>query len=275
MVSWRTYQNRVKHIRWLKKVVILFLALLGLGLTLIIYRGFRWLATPPLQSDQFWMKGTSWDGKEQLNLWLPREKLIVALSPQERTLRYLRMGGRDAKEVRVPLDAYMFRVDGVLNSSGSQEPSDQHALEASLVGIDYRRLKTVRTNLTRWQLFEFWWTIRGLEESKFIETEDLSEVRIRAERLKVIILNGSGQAGLASEISKWVSNLGVEVIAVGNSEGAERLNLGRENKIKAYNLSHDSRTVQRLEQMLDAEAEFIESQGAQRADIVITVRHVP
>lgn len=264
-MSWKKYQQKFKFVRWLKRVGIAFLVLVLVGGVIGLYKGFAWLASSPAQSDQFWQESTTWDGQYQLNLWLPQGGLLIALDAENSTLRYERLGekGEEIKRIRRPIDSYLLF------------PSDSSFFSgASLRLVSLRQLFAARTNLSRRQLLKLWWELKQIKKGGIVETRDFSEAAIKAERLKVMVLNSSDVPGLAAQGAEWVESVGAEVIALGNADGEEEsgVGAGKGNMIKAYNVLVDSRTVQRLEQIFKVQAELISTDSPQRTDVVVVVQ---
>lgn len=154
------------------------------------------------------------------------------------------------------------------------------------------------TNLGRWDLLRAWWEIKKLRSDK-MKSIDLQETdilktlslpdgssvletdffrldelvkkyfgdsKIKKEGIKIEVLNATGEQGLAKKMVRLITNMGGEVIAVGNAEKKqENSNMKcRDKSIK------NTYTVQKLETILSAKAE-VEEMAESRADVLILV----
>lgn len=258
-MSWRKYQKRIRLRRGLRKLAVVVSGVILLILAAALYRGYRWLSTRP-ESVQFSFGAISWDGKNQLNLWLPANGLVVALDPQEESLRYLPVESQEEirRKIKVPLDGYLLFPEGNLGL-----PTERFLLKLGL-----RTFLTARSNLSRGQLIGLWWHWRRVNPNNLSLSSDFSERAIKEERLKIIVLNGSDIAGLAARAAERIEALGGEVIMVGNANGSSEAS---KNVIQSYNVSPQSRTIQRLRQLLNAKVEFVQVDKPKRADVVVTL----
>lgn len=92
------------------------------------------------------------------------------------------------------------------------------------------------TNLTFWDKLRLWWQIRQTRFDKIkvfnfgaddlnpekidqVLAPFLTEGKIKEEMFKIEILNSTDKVGLGARISRFINNLGGEVINVGNQEG--------------------------------------------------------
>lgn len=261
-MSWKKYQKKVQFKRWLKRgIVVVGLVLLVLA-AFLAYRGWGWLNSSQ-PSSQFSYGFINWDVRDQLNLWLPAssagkppESLLVALDAKNETLRY--RGIQNIQESRIPVDAYL------LLDSNIQPPR---------LDVGFRKLIGARSNLSRRQLIRLWWELRGLDENDITRTDDFSEAVIKAERLKVEVLNGSDRPGLAARSAEVIEAVGGEVIAIGNADGSTKSQVPNpKNAIRAYNVGENSRTVERLTQIFNAEVVHVSIDEPKRADLVLVVK---
>jgi len=158
--------------------------------------------------------------------------------------------------------------------------------------------KKGKTNLERWRLFKFWWQAErlrqdkikyiSLKETKILKKEKLPDdteilttenfrldelmgkyfvdSQVKKEALKIEILNAAGRPGLAKKMARLVTNLGAEVINVGNYSVQYQT-----SSIKYQEKTIEKKyTLQKLEKILQVKAKR-EELGESRADILILV----
>lgn len=158
--------------------------------------------------------------------------------------------------------------------------------------------KDLRSNLTVGQMFKVLRASRGVRFDKFsvkelsepllvkeqhkskeefrlsseklldeFSREFFAEDEIKEERLKVIIKNGTRVSGLANFVARFVENLGAEVIAVDNAPSQDF----SESRILDYASLPRSKTVKRLEDILQVESKKLKISETQRADVEVIV----
>jgi len=154
------------------------------------------------------------------------------------------------------------------------------------------------TNLSKWDLLRLWWEIRKLRSDKvkffdlgetniltekslpdgslIFETElfRLDELvrnhcidhKIYEERLAIEVLNATDHSGLANRVARLMTNIGGDIVAVGNSNDKYQISNIKYQK-KDLRKSY---TVRKLEKILGVKAEVGEM-GESRADLLILV----
>lgn len=143
-----------------------------------------------------------------------------------------------------------------------------------------------KTNLTVLDKVRLWWQIRNvrfdkvtfydLEESGVTQTPSLGRIdtllgpfladeKIQEESLKIAVLNSTGESGLGNRIGRLITNLGGEVITLGNIEGKFPTCL-----IKAQKEDLSKKTVQKLKKIYSCNVEGSEVLE-NRADLVFIV----
>lgn len=182
----------------------------------------------------------------------------------------------------VPIDGYI-----VTDASGlgqiNQYLGDGWRMIKLLPNFLVELRRTIKTNLTFTSLLrvgKFIWTARVGEDAWTISEEELydwqhldlklrkyfTDAKIVEERLKIQVLNGTEKQGLATHISRYVKNLGGDVIVVGNFEQTD---LKRSFMVTR---SLETHTVKRLMEVLQIEDIRSEAAGiGERADVAIVL----
>ncbi len=185
-----------------------------------------------------------------------------------------------AKLLAVPIDGYI-----VTDSSGlgqiNQFLGDGFRMVKLLPNLLVELRRSIKTNLTFTSLLQvgkFIWTARVEEEVWAISEGELydrqhldlelqkhfTDSKIIEERFKIQVLNATEKSGLATHISRYVKNLGGDVIVITNFE---RTDLKQSLMVTSKPKVH---TVQRLSKVLkigDTRSEF---EGVEeRADLTI------
>ncbi|MDP3955432.1 MAG: LytR C-terminal domain-containing protein [bacterium] len=186
-------------------------------------------------------------------------------------------------------------VDGWMTSQAEREPIDEEeAKKIFLEDLTSKILRNGETNLTTWDLVRLWWQVKNL---RFDKTKVLylgkysvlvnkpmadqsrawtidkvmfdtkmaklfSEPQIRDENLGMEILNGTDYSGLGEKAARILSNMGGEVVLVGNS--GERI---KKSKVKSKKADRNSFTVKKVLKIFDGKWEEKTEEG--RAEVTL------
>lgn len=158
--------------------------------------------------------------------------------------------------------------------------------------------RKAKTDLPFWQLIRIWWEAKELRSDK-VKTVNLQEANVLTldslpdgsqvfktkflpldklvgkyfsdrsfvkERIKIEVLNATGELGLAKAVARMITNLGGEVISVSNAENTQE-----KSSMKCHGASiKNSYTVHKLESILKT-ATQVGEMGGSRADVLILV----
>lgn len=167
------------------------------------------------------------------------------------------------KLLAVPIDGYLVTDDAGLGQI-DQYLGGGLRIVRLLPNLLTEVRRQIKTNLTFPSLLrvgQFVWSVRSDGDVWEVSPEELfdwqhldletqkhfSDARIIEERLKIQILNGTDKPGLATHISRYVKNLGGDVIIIGNYEP---LDVKRGLMVTKEPESH---TVKRLAEVLQIE----------------------
>lgn len=126
-----------------------------------------------------------------------------------------------------PIDAWIKSRDEKLAMNNGESVKEE------IVNLTWEASKT---NLTFWDKLRLWWQIKQVRFDKVkvfnlneadLNPEKIDQVlgpflmegKIKEEMFKIEILNSTDKVGLGARISRFINNLGGEVINVGNQEG--------------------------------------------------------
>jgi hypothetical protein len=159
-------------------------------------------------------------------------------------------------------------------------------------------LKSLKTNFSFWEIGKFWWQLRKIRFNKiffwdlkndkvFTEAVPVSggqgrmadqilldemvkeyffDSKVKFEALAVEVLNGTDRAGLGKRVGRFITNLGADLVNVGNFDRKIK-------KTKIFVIKRqlkDSYTVVRLANFFDAEVEIKEWEQA-RGDLAVVI----
>ena len=180
----------------------------------------------------------------------------------------------------VPIDGYIVTDDAGLGQISQYLGGGWRVVRLlpNLLTEIRRQIKTNLTLPTLLRVGQFVWSAREAQDVWNISEEELfdwqhldletqkhfSDSKIIEERLKIQILNGTDKPGLATHISRYVKNLGGDVIITGNYES---LDVKRGLMVAKEPESH---TVKRLAEVLQIEDVRSGLEGVgERADLTI------
>lgn len=195
------------------------------------------------------------------------------------------------KLLAVPIDGYIVTDDDGLGQIG-QYLGDGLRMIRLLPNLFTELRRSLKTNLTFPSLLrvgQFLWSARSSEDVWEISEEELFDwqhldlklqkhfldSRIVEERLKIQVLNATEKSGLATHVSRYVKNLGGDVIIISNFD---RTDLRQSFIVLPGADLEESHTVQRLMEVLQIEevgppatqAELSEAlRAGERADLTI------
>lgn len=151
-----------------------------------------------------------------------------------------------------------------------------------------------KTNFSPWDLIRLWWKIRKVKGGE-VEVVDLAKLNVfseikladgttvfepdparldpvmqkflpdfalKKENLSIEVLNGTLHPGLAEKGARLLTNIGGEVVAVGNSEEASQ-----KSKVKSPKSKRNSYTISKIKRIFTAEWEEKKEEG--RAEITV------
>jgi len=124
----------------------------------------------------------------------------------------------------------------------------------------------ISSSFSRWQLLSLSKSLNKAVYKQHVELVFV-ESAVVDEELNIGVYNGTSVSGLATEASRWIENIGGDVVEVGNAP--EKL---EKTSIKVYVDVLDSPTIARLQRIFHVDAVTLEkSESLTRFDVVVTV----
>lgn len=191
----------------------------------------------------------------------------------------------------VPLDGYVLMEN--LKLKVGQDGEMVKKLLLSQIGLLLK--SSHKTNLTAWDLIMFWWQLKKIRPSKItlvdlgqldacsemtladgsraveVDPERLNQVvsqlfedeKIGAEDLAISILNGTSRPGLAKRGARLISNLGGQVVEIGDWQAViSNCQLrGAKSQVKSY-------TAQKLKSIFNCQWST-EDLAGHRSDLIV------
>ena len=260
------------------------------------------------------MKDSLWNGQNRLTIGFNTQPvLLVSFDPQRERLIFLSVPeGTNLQAIRgygVYRVGSLWELGMIENREGTLfieslenslavpvdawiSPPDQDQVVEFLLGVDAQTrkqyflasllttLRSLETNLTRWDLFRLWRQVQSvghrqislvdLAQANVLEVKKLADgsqawevdskrldvlladlfpdTKIKEENLSIAVYNGTDFSGLANQAARLISNLGGRVVEVGDREAKtdQCLVLSEEDQAA-------SRTVKKLIKVFDCQ----------------------
>lgn len=220
------------------------------------------------------LKNSKYDGVHRFNIYVSCDGLnnsVISFSPENKTITVLNLKKNNVEELRKDLE---IPKDGVIVSKSNCDRETSSILSSGFFG------GFKETNLTVVDLLRLW-LLSKFVSGHSVVIKDLSPLdltnnlvvdktinglfldpTIMSERLSIQVVNGTGVSGLGNRLTRLITNLGGEVVAVNTSE--KELN---DSKI-TYN-DKKSYTAERLGRILGFK--LVKKQESGFSDIVIEI----
>ncbi|MCA9392090.1 LytR C-terminal domain-containing protein [candidate division WWE3 bacterium] len=264
MASWKANPKNGRKDKKRKKLRLIILGGVLIGLIIVVVRLIMWLyAIPQTHPDINIDKLAGWKNG-QVNLYVYPD-FFIGIDMEQGEIKYFRTEDAvdpsnalvEAKKLGVLVDGYI-----IFRSDLNDIDDFVSRVDKSVWGGE-----SVYTNITRKDMFKLWSFVRGSNILQPQNKTALPETSILLERYNVVVNNATNVSGLASDASRWIENIGAVVVDTGNYKQTLQ-----STKINVYLPEKtQSRTVERLEEIFGVNVDYLGVSDEKPYDIEVAV----
>jgi len=250
-----------------QKLGIILSALIGVALFVVVFALGVWLQNTPQSGPIVYTKigDAPANMRTQMTVFVAPD-LFISLDPQSSDVSYAKLvEPLKSDSLRVYAYQNAIVVDGFI-AYGETLFEQREVQEISSEIWKQVVSDHISSSFSRWQLLSLSKSLNKAVYKQHVELVFV-ESAVVDEELNIGVYNGTSVSGLATEASRWIENIGGDVVEVGNAP--EKL---EKTSIKVYVDVLDSPTIARLQRIFHVDAVTLEkSESLTRFDVVVTV----
>lgn len=225
---WKKEKSQCQKHRLICGFKKIALAVLSIFFIVLIFAGFQFLSSSKIFLNNrvnFVLISNSFD----LVSLEPQKEMVIVSIPQDTLVEFPKgLGLKKLSEAKREMAASVIGeligipIDGWIVTTNNQLPTTNDKKKIISLKIF---LKPTQTNFSLLDLVKIWWEAKSLRFDKiktltFNDSLDglFKERKIIGEKITIEVLNGSGKPQMANRIAKMITNLGGQVVSVGNHQ---------------------------------------------------------